>query len=103
MRFEVFGGMEPTVTIRLLNFAYLCCLLITFANSLDQVQSQHLVGPDLDPNCLTQMVFLEEFFELDDFGGKKTPQKQCKKTHTKNKTKKHIFIINQSANSYIEA
>ena len=62
MHFEVFGGMEPTVTIKLLNFAYYCCLLITFANSLDQDRSQHLVGPDLDPNCLTQMVFLEEYF-----------------------------------------
>ena len=60
----------------------------------------NLVGPDLDPNCLTQVVFLEEFFELDDFGEKKTPQKQCKNTKTK---KKQTFIINQSANSYIEA
>ena len=55
------------------------------------------MGPDLDPNCLTQMVFLEEFFELDELGGKKTPQKQCKKKKKKKKT----FIINQSANSYI--
>ena len=63
----------------------------------------NLVGPDLDPNCLTQMVFLEEFFELDDFG-EKTPQKQCKKKNKKKKTKKNqTFIINQSANSYIEA
>ena len=30
-----------------------CFLLITFANSLDPDQAQHLVGPDLDPNCLT--------------------------------------------------
>ena len=28
-------------------------LLITFANSLDPDQTQHFVGPDLDPNCLT--------------------------------------------------
>ena len=30
-----------------------CCLLITLANSLDQVQAQLKVGHDLDPNCLT--------------------------------------------------
>ena len=30
-----------------------CCLLITFANSLDPDQAQHLVSTDLDPNCLT--------------------------------------------------
>ena len=31
----------------------ICCLMITFANSLDQDQAQQDVGPDLDPNCLT--------------------------------------------------
>ena len=30
-----------------------CCLLITFANSLDPDQASQSVGPDLDPNCLT--------------------------------------------------
>ena len=30
-----------------------CCLLITFANSLDPDQVQLNVGPDLDPSCLT--------------------------------------------------
>ena len=30
-----------------------CCLLITFANSLDPDKAQQNVGPDLDPNCLT--------------------------------------------------
>ena len=29
-----------------------CCLLITFAYSLDPDQAGH-TGPDLDPNCLT--------------------------------------------------
>ena len=27
--------------------------LMTSANSLDQDQDRHSVGPDLDPNCLT--------------------------------------------------
>ena len=26
------------------------------------------IGPDLDPNCLTLIVFLKEFFTTDDFG-----------------------------------
>ena len=30
-----------------------CCLLITFANSLDPDQARQNVGPDLDPSCLT--------------------------------------------------
>ena len=30
-----------------------CCLLITFANSLNPDQARQNVGPDLDPNCLT--------------------------------------------------
>ena len=34
-----------------------CQLLITFANSLDPDQDRHNVGHDLDPNCLTLMVF----------------------------------------------
>ena len=40
-----------------------CYLLITFANSLNPDQDRHNVGPDLDPNCLSLMVFLKEFFE----------------------------------------
>ena len=31
----------------------LCCLLITFANSLDPDPARKNVGPELDPNCLT--------------------------------------------------
>ena len=31
----------------------ICCLLITFANSLDPDQARQNVRPDLDPNCLT--------------------------------------------------
>ena len=30
-----------------------CCLLITFANSLDPDQAQQNISPDLDSNCLT--------------------------------------------------
>ena len=29
-----------------------CCLLLTFANSLDPDQARPNVGPDLDPICL---------------------------------------------------
>ena len=37
--------------------------MITFANSLDPDQARQNIGPDLDLNCLTMMVFLKEFFE----------------------------------------
>ena len=30
-----------------------CCMLISFANSLDPDQARQNVGPDLDPNPLT--------------------------------------------------
>ena len=43
------------------------CLLITFTNSLDPDQDQQNVGPDLDPSCLTLIVFLKEFFEKVNF------------------------------------
>ena len=36
-------------------------------NSLDPDQARQNVRPDLDPNCLTLMVFLKEFIEKDDF------------------------------------
>ena len=50
-----------------ISLVYLCHLLITFANSLKPDQAQQNVGLDLDPNCLTMMVFMKEFFEKDDF------------------------------------
>ena len=39
--------------IGMLTLSAKCHLLITFAYSLDPDQARHLVGPDLDPNCLT--------------------------------------------------
>ena len=45
-----------------------CCLLITFANSLDTDQDRQNVGPDLDPNYFyILIVFLKEFFEKVNF------------------------------------
>ena len=41
----VFNSLPPRVDF--------CCLLITFANSLDPDQASQNVGSDLDPNCLT--------------------------------------------------
>ena len=35
----------------------------TFTNSLETDQARQNVGPDLNPNCLTLMVFLKELFE----------------------------------------
>ena len=49
-------------------------LLISFANSLDPDQEQQYVGPDLDPNCLTQIVFMKEFYEKVNFEKKASRQ-----------------------------
>ena len=38
-------------------------LLITFANNLDPDQDRQNVNHDMDPNCLTLIMLLEEFFE----------------------------------------
>ena len=40
----------------------LTCLLINFATILDPDQDRQNVGPYLDPNCLTLIVFLKYFF-----------------------------------------
>ena len=40
-----------------------CGLLINIANRLDPDQERQYVGPDLDPSCLTLILFLKEFFE----------------------------------------
>ena len=42
----------------------LCCLLITFANSLDPDQDRQNIGPDLDPNRLTLIYSVPEYFFL---------------------------------------
>ena len=45
-----------------------CSLLITFANSLNPDQKRQNVGPDVDPSTLLE--FLEELFEIVNFGKK---------------------------------
>ena len=47
------------------NSTYCCCLLITFANSLDPDLDPTKHGPDLDQNCYTLVVFLKELFQKD--------------------------------------
>ena len=44
------GRFQPGKNIEYL-FTYQCCLLITFAISLDPDQARQNVGPDLAPNC----------------------------------------------------
>ena len=44
-----------------------CHLLLIFANSLDPDQARQNVGPDLDPNCFTLIVFLKEVVEKFNF------------------------------------
>ena len=36
---------------------------VALANSLEPDQDRYNVGPDLDPNCLTLIVFMKEFLE----------------------------------------
>ena len=37
-------------------------LLMNFANSFDPDLVRQIVGPVLEPNCLTLMIFLKDFF-----------------------------------------
>ena len=58
-----------------------CCLLITFANSLDPDQARQKVGHNRNPKCLTLMVFLKDFFEKVNFkNNPQTPKKAGKIT-----------------------
>ena len=52
------------------------CLLINFANSLNPDQARGFVRSDPDPNCLTLVVFLREFFE------RKKTRKACRQRGT---------------------
>ena len=58
-----------------------CCLLIAFTNSLDPNQDRQNVGPDLDPNYLTFIVFLKEFFEKVEFGKKSADHNKSMKNY----------------------
>ena len=55
---------------------YLWRLLITFANRLEPDQAWQNVGPDLDPNCLTLMVFLKGLFKKNGFLKKSADNKK---------------------------
>ena len=41
--------------------------MISLTNSLDPDEARQSVSPDLDPNCLTLIVFLKEYFYKADF------------------------------------
>ena len=58
---HVHTSMVVTLTFPL--HCEFCCLLITFANSLDSDQDRQNVGPDLGRKCLTLIVFPKEFFK----------------------------------------
>ena len=47
------------LTLYLLVSSADCCLLITLANNLYTYQARQIVGPDLDPKCLTLYGILE--------------------------------------------
>ena len=64
-------------------FSVNCCLLlIALANSVDPDQARQNVGPDLDSNCLTLMVFRKEFFEKDDFEKNSADHKNSMQNYT---------------------
>ena len=48
-------------------FNFYCHLLITFAKRWDPDQGGQNIGGNLDPNCLTLIVFLKVFFEKAEF------------------------------------
>ena len=58
---------------------------MTFANSLDPDQAQHVVGPDLDPNCLTLWWY---FFEKVDFEKNQHTTKKFAKLLSR-----HAFVV----------
>ena len=45
--------MLPPMFYSFLACGYFCCLLITFANSLEPDQDRQNIGPDLDPKLPT--------------------------------------------------
>ena len=58
------------------------CLLITFATSLDPDQDRQNVGPDLDPNHLTLIVFLKDYLEKVNFEKKSRRQMEHEKSRS---------------------
>ena len=70
-------------------FTHCCRLLITFANSLDPDQAIQNVPSDLDPCCLTLIVFLKEFFEYIDFENKM----QTTKKHAKSPGRQRMKMV----------
>ena len=61
---------------------------MTITNNLDRDQTQRNVGPDLDPNCLTLMVFL--IFEKKLFKKKQ----QTTKKHEKLPSRQRVMSMN---------
>ena len=55
-------GWDRTITLYLLGSS-----ANNFCKQFRRDSAQQDVGPDLDPNCLTLMVFPKEFFENVDF------------------------------------
>ena len=55
-------GQVVAFLLLTLSLLALTFLLINFAAILDPDEDQQNIGPDLDPNCLTLIVFLKYFF-----------------------------------------
>ena len=63
----------------------------TFTNSFGPDQARQNVGPDLNKNCLTVIIFLDNFFENVNFENK--TQKTTKSMHNYPARKELIYII----------
>ena len=70
---------------------------ITFANSLDPDQDQQNIGDDLDPNHLTLMVFLKEFFEKLNFEKQSADDKTSMKNYPVCKDLESFLITEASS------
>ena len=76
---------------------YLCCLLITFVNSLEPGQARYFVGPDLNLNCLTLLMhFLKEFFPKDDFEKNQQTTKEASKLPSMQRFKELVSTTAQT-------
>ena len=80
-------------------------LLMIFANSFDPDQARHFVGPDLDQNCLTLLVFLKYFFGKDDWKNQQMSKKHAKfrvaKVREKSSGKRKYFQVREKSGNYI--
>ena len=70
---------------------------MTFANSLNPDQALQHIEADMDPNCLTLMIFLNEFFEKVDF----EKSQQMTKKHAKLPSRDRVKVGKKKYSSFV--